>query len=105
MGQDEDEEEEEEAEAEEDEDPDVVGMTEDEIKLAKSYLKDRVKDQSQVLLDEARDSVIDTVSMHSVVSCYEVLLLCCSITSDGGCHVMVICHFFILEPRNIIFHT
>lgn len=44
---------------EEEEDPDI---TEEEMARAKTMLKDKVKDQTQVLLDEARDSVNDTVS-------------------------------------------
>ena len=48
-------------EEQEEEDPDVDGMTAEEISNAKSVLKDKVKDQSQALLDKARDSVDDTV--------------------------------------------
>eukprot|EP00904_Undaria_pinnatifida_P002447 jgi/Undpi1/12202/HiC_scaffold_5.g01878.m1 len=54
---------EEEAEEEEEDDPDVRGMTELEIITAKGVLKDKVKDQSQALLDKARDSVDDTVRL------------------------------------------
>lgn len=43
-------------------DGDALDMTEEEINAAKSALKDKVKDQSQVLLDAARDSVEDKVS-------------------------------------------
>lgn len=46
-------------------------MTEEEIRQAKSVLKDKVKDQSQALLDEARNSVDDKVRVYC---CY--LLLC-----------------------------
>ncbi|CAM9369305.1 unnamed protein product [Ectocarpus sp. 8 AP-2014] len=45
---------------EEEEDPD---MTQEEMAMAKTLLKDKVKDQTQVLLDEARDSVNDTVRL------------------------------------------
>lgn len=38
-------------------------MTEEEMSRAKTMLKDKVKDQTQALLDEARDSVNDTVSV------------------------------------------
>lgn len=47
---------------EEDDDEEVVNMTSEEIDVAKSFLKDRVKDQVQVLLDEARESVEDKVN-------------------------------------------
>lgn len=48
-------------EDDEDYDEEVLGMTSEEIDVAKSFLKDRVKDQVQVLLDEARESVEDKV--------------------------------------------
>lgn len=46
---------------EEESDPEVSAMTELEVYDAKSALKDKVKDKSQAALDEARDSVDDTV--------------------------------------------
>ena len=36
-------------------------MTPEEVNLAKSFLKDKVKDQVQELLDEARNNVQDKV--------------------------------------------
>lgn len=48
-------------EDEEEEDPGVLAATEDEIKKSRSYMKDRVKDKTQAMLDEMRESVEDTV--------------------------------------------
>eukprot|EP00903_Cladosiphon_okamuranus_P012637 g11822.t2 len=57
------EEEEEEDEDEDEDEEEFLDMTEEELRQAKIALKDRVKDQSQALLDDARNSVDDKVRL------------------------------------------
>lgn len=51
----------------EDGDPTILACTEEEIQKSKAYMKDRVKDKTQAMLDEMRESVDDTVRIKPFV--------------------------------------